>query len=84
MQIKIQLGKLRLQLPLEEIIRSQQETNNLQILPISLAHTLALEGLPMPHRDPFDRLWVVQANIEGATLISRDKIFEQYPVQVFW
>lgn len=84
MQIKIQLGKLRLQLPLEEIIRSQQETNNLQILPISLAHTLALEGLPMPHRDPFDRLLVVQANIEGATLISRDKIFEQYPVQVFW
>jgi PIN domain nuclease of toxin-antitoxin system len=38
----------------------------------------------LPHKDPFDRLLVAQANVEGAVLVSRDKIFEQYPVQLLW
>ena len=84
MQIKLQLGKLQLKLPLEEIIEGQQQTNNIQVLPITLAHTLALDDLPMHHRDPFDRLLIAQANVEEATLVSRDKIFEQYPVKLLW
>ena len=56
MQIKLQLGKLRLQLPLSEIIATQQETNHLEILPVHLHHVMALEILPMYHKDPFDRL----------------------------
>ncbi len=84
MQIKLQLGKLTLTLPLSEIITMQQETNRLEILPVNLDHILALEGLSLYHKDPFDRLLAVQANVEGAILLSCDPIFSQYPVNVVW
>ena len=49
-------------------------------LPISMAHALATESLPGHHRDPFDRMLVAQAIIEGATLITRDLDIRQYDV----
>lgn len=61
MQIKQQLGKLSLNLPLPELIASQQQTNGLQLLPIELNHIFTLENLPQFHRDPFDRLLIAQA-----------------------
>ncbi len=82
MQIKLQLGKLRLHLPLSEIIATQQEANHLEILPIHLHHIMALESLPMYHKDPFDRLLAAQANVEGAILLSCDQVFTHYPVNV--
>jgi PIN domain nuclease of toxin-antitoxin system len=78
MQIKLQLGKLKLNLPLVEVIESQQKTNNVEILPISLIHVLALESLPNHHKDPFDRLLIAQACVEDAFLVSCDPIFAQY------
>ena len=84
MQIKIQLGKFKLKLPLQEIIESQQKTNNIYILPIELKHVLALGNLPTHHRDPFDRLLVTQSNIEDAYLVSKDPVFANYPVKVLW
>lgn len=84
MQIKHQLGKLTLKLPLATIIQEQRETNQIEIMPIQLAHVLALESLPLHHRDPFDRLIIAQANVEGAIVLSCDPIFTQYPVNVTW
>ena len=49
-------------------------------LPISMAHALATETLPGHHRDPFDRMLVAQAIIEGATLITRDLDIRRYDV----
>jgi PIN domain nuclease of toxin-antitoxin system len=54
-QIKVQVGKLKLSKPLQEVIQQQQQQNNLQLLPIALPHVLAVGSLPMHHRDPFDR-----------------------------
>ncbi len=51
-QIKFQLGKLRLDKPLAEIIRQEQE-NGIEILPIEPAHIFALDSLPSHHKDPF-------------------------------
>lgn len=84
MQIKLQLGKLTLKLPLAEIIETQQHANNVEILPIHLKHVLALESLPALHKDPFDRLIMAQASVEGMLLLSCDPIFEKYPVNVMW
>ncbi len=84
MQIKHQLGKLTLSLPLAEIIQTQQETNNIEIVPIDLSHVLALENLPTHHRDPFDRLIIAQANVEGTIVLSCDPVFSHYPVNVKW
>ena len=84
MQIKLQLGKLQLRLPLEELIAGQQQTNDLQVLPVALSHVLTLQSLPAHHKDPFDRLLIAQANAEEATLISHDPVFAHYPVKVLW
>lgn len=80
MQIKAQLGKLDLNRPLNEIVVDQQRSNLLQLLPIELRHVLALQQLPLYHRDPFDRLIIAQAFSEQLTLLSVDAIFAQYPV----
>jgi PIN domain nuclease of toxin-antitoxin system len=82
-QIKNQLGKLQLNMPLPHIIANQQH-NRLEILSVNLDHVLALDTLPMHHKDPFDRLLIAQANVENAILISHDAIFAQYPVNVRW
>ncbi|HWP49701.1 MAG TPA: type II toxin-antitoxin system VapC family toxin [Candidatus Limnocylindrales bacterium] len=84
MQIKLQLDKLRLTLPLAEMIESQQQTNNIEVLPITLTHVLTLGELPSHHKDPFDRLLIAQAKVEGAVLVSKDPIFAMYSIQVLW
>ncbi len=83
-QIKRQLGKLKLQMPLPEVVQSQQEANGLVILPITLAHVLELDSLPAHHKDPFDRLLIAQANAENAILVSSDSIFASYGVRLLW
>jgi PIN domain nuclease of toxin-antitoxin system len=84
MQIKLQTGKLNLRVSLAEVIASQQQTNYIQVLPVALWHVLALQDLPAYHKDPFDRLLIVQANMEEAVLITHDPVFAQYPVKLLW
>ena len=48
-------------------------------LPVTGEHALALEGLPPIHKDPFDRLLVVQATVEGMTLLTADANVALYP-----
>lgn len=81
MQIKLAIGKLTLRLPLAEVVREQQKQNGFEILPITLQHVLALETLPMHHKDPFDRLLIAQAQAEGLPLLSADAVFDQYPIR---
>ncbi len=84
MQIKLQLGKLNLELPLQELIANQQQTNNLQLIPIHVTHLWALENLPIPHKDPFDRILIAQATVEQHPILSIDVIFDAYPVNRIW
>ncbi len=53
-------------------------------LPVSLAHAAAVESLPWHHRDPFDRLLVAQAAIEGAVVVSREEALRPYGVPTLW
>lgn len=84
MEIKMQLGKLRFDKPLADMIAEQQLTNNIAVLPVVLAHALAIETLPLAHKDPFDRLLIAQAKVEGIPIISRDESFAAYPIAVEW
>ena len=84
MQIKLQLDKLRLALPLGQIVESQQQTNRIEILSITMSHVFALEDLPSLHKDPFDRLLIAQAIVEDAVLVTGDGIFSRYPITVAW
>ena len=83
-QIKNQLGKLNLRLPLEELIEVQQQTNGLQLLFIELSHIYALSELYGFHRDPFDRLLIAQAKVEQLPILSRDSMFDQYCIERIW
>jgi PIN domain nuclease of toxin-antitoxin system len=82
MAIKASLGKLKLPSPVGRFVVDQCEVNNFHLLPITLAHVAAVESLPFHHRDPFDRLLVVQAQHEGMTLVSRDPLLKAYGIPV--
>ena len=60
MQIKLQLGKLKLTKPLAELVSGQQEINKIDLLNVKLEHVLAVVKLPSHYKDPFDRLLIVQ------------------------
>ena len=51
-------------------------------LPISIAHGTAAGRLPHHHEDPFDRVLIAQALVEGLTIMTRDKRFADYGVPV--
>ena len=51
---------------------------------ITLEHAAAVEQLPHHHRDPFDRLLIAQAAIEGAAIVSADEDLHSYDVPVVW
>lgn len=78
--IKRALGKL--QVPMT-FVADIVDSDALK-LPISLEHAAGVERLPQHHRDPFDRLLISQALIEGATLVSSDRALQGYDVPVLW
>lgn len=84
MQIKLQLGKLKLDDPLRTFIGYQQQADDLRILPITIEHVYALDALPFHHKDPFDRIIIAQANVEELFIVTKDEIFSAYPVQIIW
>lgn len=81
-QIKQQLGKLQLSESWREMIKTQQQDNDLVLLPIELKHIEALNSLPPVHRDPFDRLLIAQAIQESMSIVTVDSCFTNYPVSV--
>jgi PIN domain nuclease of toxin-antitoxin system len=83
MQIKIQLGKLKIDLPLSDLIL-QQEINGVEILPVHVSHVFEISNLPAHHKDPFDRLLIAQVRVEGMVFVSADPVIAQYPVKVVW
>jgi len=83
-QIKSQLGKLSLTMPIEELVNKNRLVNNIKLLPIELSHISYLEHLPRHHNDPFDRIIIAQAIIEGMTVVTVDHAFADYSVQVVW
>ena len=75
--IKYGLGKLEIKGNFESIADDLTE-NDIEILPINFVHTKALTTLPLYHKDPFDRILVVQALSENIDMVSKDEIFDQY------
>ena len=53
-------------------------------LPIGIPHAEAAARLPPHHADPFDRMLVAQAQIEGLTLVTHDRRLRRYEVDLIW
>ena len=84
MQIKSQLDKLSLAMPIEDLVNRNILENNLKLLPIELVHISYLKQLSQHHKDPFDRMIIAQAMLEGMTIVSMDQAFSTYSVPVLW
>jgi PIN domain nuclease of toxin-antitoxin system len=76
--IKKQIGKLNIPDDLE----IQIEQNDFQPLSINISHAAYIEKLPLHHKDPFDRIIIAQAICEKMKIITRDKKFDAYQVDV--
>ncbi len=61
------------------ILRRGLLDNGYSELPITSEHAVAVDGLPPIHKDPFDRMLVAQAMVEGVALITGDPLVAQYP-----
>ncbi len=80
MATKVSKRLLRLWEPLQVTVSADSFTE----LPFTLRHAEELQRLPFHHRDPIDRMLVAQARIEGATIVSRDRVLEPYGVPMIW
>lgn len=60
------------------------EQAGVDLLPVTPRHADRVGTLPTHHQDPFDRLLVAQAEIEGLTIVSADRAMRSYGVEVLW
>jgi PIN domain nuclease of toxin-antitoxin system len=84
MGIKVGLGKLPLPEQIDRYLASRMPQLGARSLEIRADHALQAGGLPLHHRDPFDRMLIAQAQIEGMTIVTADRMFDSYDVQVLW
>jgi len=88
--IKISLRKYELNVPYAQFMHDSIVGHGFKVLDIAPRHTEFITTLPFPviggkeHRDPFDRLLVSQAQVEGMQLVSGDGKFPAYGVPIVW
>ena len=85
--IKTKLGKLALSVPSDEFVKQAAAAYGLTVLPITIEDCALYEKLPFPlkdHRDPFDRLLMVQAQRLGLSILGADTLFNAYQVTRVW
>ena len=78
--IKQALGRLRIADPFADMVADSDFLE----LSVTLRHAGQLTTLPPHHTDPFDRMLIAQARVEGATIVTHDRHFEPYDVPVIW
>jgi len=82
--IKTARGKLLLPEPPERYVAKRMALHQLQPLPIQLSHALRVFELPDLHRDPFDRLLIVQSILEDLPILTQDENIQRYSVKTIW
>ena len=81
--IKTQIGKFK-SAGLVHALEREIEKEGFVELPISMEHALLAGSLGSPHKDPFDRLLIAQAQVEEVPIISNDKVFDGFSVRRIW
>lgn len=82
--IKFALGKLPLPEPPAQYVPKRMASLGVLPLPITHTHALAVSDLPMYHSDPFDRLLIAQAQVEGMVILTADCAFKPYGIEILW
>lgn len=79
--LKHQIGKLPLPLAPSDYVPDRLRLTRTDPLPISVNHALRAGGLPILHRDPFDRMLVAQALVEDLPVLSSDSQLDAYGIR---
>ena len=82
--IKYAIGKLLFKESPSKWLPDALLSMGIQHLPMSLRQALEVSQLKFHHKDPFDRLLAVQARMEGLSILSSDKVFKKYGVDLVW
>jgi PIN domain nuclease of toxin-antitoxin system len=82
--VKYRLGKLTLPEPPETFVPSRLRTTGTSPIPVEHAHALATSGLPLHHRDPFDRLLIAQSIVLKVPIVTADPQFESYSIEAIF
>jgi PIN domain nuclease of toxin-antitoxin system len=80
--VKHATGKVRLPMSPRDFVETRLQSLRTNSLPLTHAHALRAAELPRHHRDPFDRLLVAQAQIEGLRLVTGDPKLRRYDVEL--
>lgn len=81
---KVRLGKLPTAADLAADFASHVDREGFQILAISAEHAIRAGLLPGPHKDPFDRMLIAQAQAENLPIVSNEILFDAYGVRRLW
>jgi PIN domain nuclease of toxin-antitoxin system len=79
---EIEIKKALKKLEAPDDVDKAIEFNGFRPLPISVAHAMLAGQLPALHKDPFDRMLIAQATLEGLTLVTRDRTLVEYGVPI--
>jgi len=82
--IKHAKGQLNLPEDPERYVSSRITMDALNPLPVQIIHALRAGALPPIHRDPFDRLLIAQAQLEGLPILTSDPNIARYDIEVIW
>jgi len=81
---KFRIGKLPEAEDIVVNLSAYLRKQRFEALPISVEHALAAGRLPGPHRDPFDRMLMAQAQVERAAVVTVDAVFGEYGAAIVW
>jgi PIN domain nuclease of toxin-antitoxin system len=82
--IKTKLGKFDLPEPPPRYVPNRIAAQGIHSLSITQSHVLSVYDLPLYHSDPFDRLIIAQALAENMVILTSDRAFKKYPVELIW
>lgn len=82
--IKTRIGKFKLPQEPGRYVPQRLATQGIRSLSITQEHTLRVYDLHLHHNDPFDRLIIAQAIAEEMTVLTADRVFGKYPIDVLW
>jgi PIN domain nuclease of toxin-antitoxin system len=85
-EISIKFSRGRLDIPdrPESYVPDMLREFGYQVMPVMLPHTLQIASMAELHRDPFDRMLIAQAQVEGLPIVTSDANIARYDVQVIW
>ena len=84
MGIKLSLGKIKFDLPVDEFIEYHAKAYSLEILPIEIAHIVKISQFQEAHKDPFDRLIIATGLVRSIPIVTADPRFVGFGVEVIW